>query len=266
MTVPLAELRHMFLNWLDGWHAAEGYEPDFRLLAKRLGVRVIEGRSSKYDPYTNTIIIEAGLHHFAERHQGLHELAHHLFRIAEEGAFYAHLQLLTSRKSRQGIEEGLVHEGGLRMLLPQSHLHAEYEKTDSDVEVAVRLAKSRRSSLEVAGRRVAHSLARPIRGMVIDSRGKVVASFGNNIGAAKYVSGRGFTLPETHSLRQHIESDKAIELRATIPFKWSQRQWLVPVELWKDSVRFQTLAFFDGRRTKNRGMTPLFPHLYRRPD
>lgn len=268
MTDTLHDLRHNFLTWLDAWHASEGYEADYTILAHRLDLNIKEATRSKYDGHTRTIYIARGLHAHRERHEGLHEVTHHLFQHGEDGAFKAAAQRLapSRRDSRKGVEEGIVWEASWRLLIPQRDLEAICDKSEFDVEAAVQLAKECRTSFEFAGRRVVDSLTRPVRGIVLDTRGWVVANFSNNVGIAKYGTGRDFFIPDTHPLRHLSATGRVVELRAAIPFKRSRRYWPVPVEAWADAGRYQTLALFDGRRSKNRGMRPLWPNLYMRKD
>ncbi|MFC3833953.1 MULTISPECIES: ImmA/IrrE family metallo-endopeptidase [Deinococcus] len=258
MITTLHDLQPAFHTWLDEWHAAQGFESDYRVLADTLGLTVKAATRSMYDAATQTIYIERNLHPLRERHEGLHEVTHHLFQTAQAGAFHrAAQQLGKALKSRQDAEEGIVQEASWRLLMPPHRVNEVCRVTTTDVEAMVQLARMCRASFEFAAWRVAGTLTRPVRGVVLDSRGWVLASFGNNVGTAKYTPGRGFFVDAMHPLQQITETNQVVEFKAAIPFKRGRVGWRVSMEAWKDSKRFQTLAVFDTRISKNHGMEPL---------
>lgn len=253
------DLKQDFHSWLEAWHQGEGYESEFKVLAERLGVCVKKGNRSKYDPATATIYIARNLHAFRERHEGLHEVTHHLFHTAEDGRFLEAARRLGAQKlkSQKEVEESIVEEASWQLLTPTHQVDAICRASEFDVEAMVKIARACRTSFEFAAQRVGSTLSRPCRGLVMDSRGWVTASFGNGIGDAKYTSGKEFFVEETHLLRQISRVDQVVEFNAKVPFKRSRQSWRVPVEAWKDSSRHQTLALFGTRRNSITGMQPL---------
>lgn len=262
----LHSLRESFQDWLLDWHAAEGGETDFRVLARRMDLKVIEGNRSSYNNNTRTIVIRRGLHPLRERHEGLHEVVHALFRNAKEGAFFAGAATLGGDRlrSRQRTEESIVQEATWQLLIPPERLQNALSSSEDDTSKIVQLAQSCRTSLDLAGRRFINELTRPVRGIVLDSRGVVVASFGNGLGVAKYVPGKDFQVSSTHPLRSDLPFGQAVTFRAAIPFKTSRRYWPVLTEAYRHMGRQQTLALFDGRKTEHQGMQALFPHIFHR--
>lgn len=246
----LSGLHGRFLAWLLDWHAAEGGETDFEVLARRLDLQVREGHKSSYDNERRRIIIARSSDRFRRRHEGLHEVVHFLFKNAQDGAFLqAALSLGGARmRSQKDIEEGIVAPATLHLLIPPVHLRAALESEDSDVEAIVQLARRCRTSFGMAGRRYVQELTRPLRGLIIASNNRVDDAFGNGVGKGRYVPGRGVPLDATHPLCGDLPFNEPVPVRTNIPFKNSRRTWPTTMYVLRDRSRMQTVAVFDSRK------------------
>lgn len=254
------EIEQAFLAWIDRWHAAHGYELDHDLLFDLLQVQVRPSQQSFYDPYYKRIHLQRDQHFNRVRHEALHELAHLLFNEAEEGAFIAALNCLTSDPGlRLHLEESAARQAGVRLALPEHLLRHSITATDSLVAATAHLAKTCNVSFGLAVRRVMQAQERSMRGMIIDGAGNVVDGFGyGKTWMVKYAPGAGHTVPAHHELRQARKLDQTNRMKCAIPYSESARREVWDTEAYYDSRRHQTIALFFKFKHVKTGMQSLF--------
>lgn len=254
-----------FLNALHGWHEVQGFELDYRVLAEHLGIEVKRepGARNLFLPTKRRIIIDSAQSWFRERHTGLHEVGHVLFKTGWDGQFLAELRNHLGRnpKELKDAEEALVRLAGLQLLMPRPLLASVFAQEEDDAKRALILARSANASLAAAGQRLAWAVDRAVGGLVMRPDGYVTDFFGN--GLKKLGVGRDFVIGEQHPLRQPFSPGRVEYFQAPLPYKKSRRVWRRQMHALADGRRGQIIVFFNCKQGRGKGQPRLFPERTR---
>jgi|GEM_PF-2568691 Zn-dependent peptidase ImmA (M78 family) len=248
LTIP--EVRDSFLEFIENFHAQHSFERDFRILAKELDIKVCSSNQSKAFTRKDgqrVILVDMSTSDNRVAFTGLHEISHHLLRIALDGSLIAYLKEATYDNNDLGValEEEWCHEVAAMLLMP-THLLKNTVQTYGYSPLAVfQLADCTGASLPAALRRVVESYTIDVHAVLIDNSAKVLSSVAHGVKRKKYPIGYDFRLENSHPLITASHKPMCVEyFEAPIPFKNGQRKWKSKVMSAINHSQNRTLGFF----------------------
>lgn len=252
-----------FLDFTHAWHEARKFAPFAELAPlEQISVTVARDVEDGFALGKRRITLNQDQGARRMRYTKMHELGHYLFKTAEDGRFIAELRSRFSGNldAQRKYEELIVIPAGLQLFIPRPMLREVFGKYEEDARRAQWLAMKTGGSFAVAGQRIAAAVNRPVAGLIMGTDGRVSDYFGNDI--KKLNSGRNFTVPEDHPLRQKsFEAGKVEFLNARVPFKHSHKKVSRHMQLLYDDLRGQVIVFFNAPYGKNNRQRFLFPEM-----
>jgi Zn-dependent peptidase ImmA (M78 family) len=246
--LALHQLQTAFLEYVEQIHEQHGFETDYRILARKLGISVDFGSTNQaVSPLSGRLIlIDPSGAPNRERFTGLHEISHLLFEEAEDGYLRARLKdiFYHQKNFAKLYEESLCDAAAALLLMPRHRLKMVLEKHSYSPLAALELVNSCSASLQAAMRRIIWSHDVAAFAFLLSSAGYVIDSFSH--GHPKgYTPGIGFNLEHSHPLRViNFASDRIDVFEAAIPFKNGNRNWKMQVQACCDSQK-RVVAFFN---------------------
>ena len=259
----IQQIGHDFLDFAHAWHEARKFAPFAELaLLEQVTVTVARDAEDIFALGKRLITLNQDQGVRRMRYTKMHELGHYLFKTAEDGQFIAGLRsrFAGNLDAQRKYEEAIVIQAGMQLFIPRPLLREAFDRYEEDAKRAQWLALKTGGSFAVAGQRIAAAVSRPVAGLIMGTDGRVSDFFGNDI--KKLSSGRNFTVPEEHPLRQKpFEAGKVEFLKAGIPYKYSRKKVSRHMQLLYDDMRGQVIVFFNAPYGKNNQQRFLFPEM-----
>jgi Zn-dependent peptidase ImmA (M78 family) len=248
--LALHQLRSVFLDYVEEVHQKHEFECDYRLLASSLEITVRYGNTNQAVTANSQrlILIDSTTAPNRERFTGLHEIAHHLFEIAEEGYLRARLKDLFYRRANiaRAYEEQLCNAAAAQLLMPRHCVDTALGLHGYTPLAALKLVAECGASVQAAVRRVVWSRYVPTFAFLLAPTGMVIDAFGH--GHPKdYSPGMGFIVEDGHELRMgQYSAREHAEFDAPVPFRHGRRGWTMRVRACCDHYG-RIVAFFNPR-------------------
>lgn len=243
------DIKKNFLKFVEEKHASFGFDTDYRSLAQSLGIRVVEAKINQMlnAPKGPIIFIDSRQNEARALFTGMHEIAHYLFEMMEDGEWKALLKEVNNSSAKQAREEEeqLCNEAAAILLMPTTILKSALNDYSYGPRAALKLSTLTTASAQAALRRVAWAHDIPAFVALMDREDKVIDAFSH---LQKYTFGSGHTIEPEHPLiASKITSDEEINLHAAIPFLNGKRQWKLNARAIRDS-QGRMLVFFNDSK------------------
>lgn len=248
LTIP--EVRDRFLEFIEDFHVQHFFERDFRILAKESEIKVCSSNQSKAFTRKDgqrVILVDMSTSDNRVVFTGLHEISHHLLRIALDGSLMAYLKEATYDNNDLGIalEEEWCYEAAAILLMPTHLLKDTVQNYGYSPLAVFQLADCTGASLPAALRRFVEAYTTDVHAVLIDNSAKAISSIAYGANRKKYPIGYDFRLESSHPLITAPYKPMCEErFEAPIPFKNGQRKWKSKVISAINHTQNRTLGFF----------------------
>jgi IrrE N-terminal-like domain len=255
----LRQIRDTFLEFVEHTHSQHGYDISYRSLASKLGFEVTLGNTNQAvtELERRIIIIDPNVSENRERFTGLHEVAHHLFEMAEEEYLRVRLTdiFYNQRDLARQYEEDLCNLAAARLLMPGSMVNSSLAKHGYGPLATLELVQNAGASVQAAARRIAWAHDFPVFVFLIGHNREVLDCFSHGHPKQYPVAGN-FTIELEHELfQQELAHNLQEHFESPVPFKSGGRTWKMHTRATRDE-HGRILAFFTNNKTthSNDGM------------
>jgi Zn-dependent peptidase ImmA (M78 family) len=261
--LAIHQIKQVFLEFVERTHALHSYDANYVSLAEGLGFKISYGNSNQAitDGEDHFIVIDPSVSKNRERFSGLHEVAHHLFEVAEDG--YLRVRLIDiffgQRKLAEDYEEYLCNMAAALLLMPTPLLQTTLDKLGYGPLTALELVRLTGASVQAAARRVAHTHNIPTFVYLVRNDRFVLDCFDHGHGKQYPVASKFSIEPEHELFRFDIPTDRHEQFDSPIPFKSGRRTWTMRVNATRDE-QGRILAFFNDKKSNigNDGLQDMF--------